>query len=387
MPDLQAEARGEARPLTSVPEIRGPLPEPPASSRSYDPFAAQHGLLLDEREARAIAGQVPVLDPRVESAATDDDESAVTFSEQMPVAPKRRARAVVPRVASRGPSRMVLAVAAVVVVGGGAGAAWLFLGRTRSAPPTQAVARPPPAPPAPSRPLGSAPIPVPSPPAAAAPAAAAPAAATPPPAPAAPARAEPPPEPRREVPRKAEPRRAPRQVAAAPQPPPRREPERREPERREQERREPAPPPAPPPPPPQKEEPPKKPVADKSVLDLLGKKQDTGPSAAPPGGALRGELTSAEVATSIRASAKAFDACVAEAARNEPNLQVVGRRVGLYITVNPSGLVTGPRLDDADLDDSVLGACLKSTARKMVFPAFQGEAFQVRIPMVLGGGK
>jgi hypothetical protein len=128
-------------------------------------------------------------------------------------------------------------------------------------------------------------------------------------------------------------------------------------------------------------------VADKSVLDLLGKKQDTGPSAAPPGGALRGELTSAEVATSIRASAKAFDACVAEAARNEPNLQVVGRRVGLYITVNPSGLVTGPRLDDADLDDSVLGACLKSTARKMVFPAFQGEAFQVRIPMVLGGGK
>ncbi|HET6922300.1 MAG TPA: AgmX/PglI C-terminal domain-containing protein, partial [Anaeromyxobacteraceae bacterium] len=146
-----------------------------------------------------------------------------------------------------------------------------------------------------------------------------------------------------------------------------------------------APPPAPPPP--RKEEPPKKPAADKSVLDLLGKKQDTGPGAAPPGGAVRAELTSADVAASIRASARAFDACVSEAARNEPNLQVVGRRVGLYITVNPSGLVTGPRLDDADLDDSVLGACLKSTARKMVFPAFQAEAFQVRIPMVLGGGR
>jgi hypothetical protein len=364
MPDLQAEARGEARPLTSVPDIRGPLPEPPASPESYDPFAAQHGLLLDEREARAIAGQVPVVEPRVESAASDG-ESAVAFSDRLPVAPKRRARAVVPRVASRSPSRMILAVAAVVVVGGGAGAAWLFLGRTRSAPPDQAVARLPPAPPAPA----------PSPPAAPAPAAAAPAAATPPPA--APAPAEPPLEPRREAPRKAEPRRAPRQVAAAPQPPPRREPERREA----------APPPAPPPPPPQQVGPPTAPAAGQSERARRAPTQDPGPSAAPPGGALRAELTSAEVAASIRASAKAFDACVAEAAHNEPSLQVVGRRVGLYITVNPSGLVTGPRLDDADLDDSVLGACLKSTARKMVFPAFQGEAFQVRIPMVLGGGK
>ena len=46
-----------------------------------------------------------------------------------------------------------------------------------------------------------------------------------------------------------------------------------------------------------------------------------------------------------------------------------------------------PAIDDAQVDDSVLGACLKTTARKMVFPAFQGEAFQVRIPMVLGGGR
>ncbi|HET6921531.1 MAG TPA: hypothetical protein VFI16_00155, partial [Anaeromyxobacteraceae bacterium] len=163
MPDLQADARGEARPLTSVPEIHGPLPEPPASPRSYDPFAAQHGLLLDEREARAIAGQAPVLEPPVEPAASDANEPAVSFSDQMPAAPKRRARAVVPRVASRGPSRVVLAVAAFVVVGGGAGAAWLFLGRTRSAPPTQAVSFPPPAQPAPSPPPRSAPVPVPSP--------------------------------------------------------------------------------------------------------------------------------------------------------------------------------------------------------------------------------
>jgi hypothetical protein len=355
MPDLQAEARGEARPLTSVPEIRGPLPE--AQPSSFDPFAAQQGLLLDQQEARAIAGQGQVAEPGVEPAAPETGEAPLDLAQQIPIAPKRRARAVLPRVAPRGRGRMALAVASVVVVGAGAGAAWLFLGRPRSEPPAQAVAVPAPSPAPAARPA-SPPVPLPPPPAAAAPppvpAAAAPAAT--PPATGAPA---PPPEPRHEATRKVE-RRSQRRVAAAPP----------EPAEREPERHEPATPAAPTPP---KEEPPRK--------------QDPAPSAAPAGGAVRGELTSAEVGAAIRASAKAFDACVAEAARNEPNLQVVGRRVGLYITVNPSGLVSGPRLDDAALDDSVLGACLKSTARKMVFPVFQGEAFQVRIPMVLGGGR
>ncbi|HYQ81913.1 MAG TPA: AgmX/PglI C-terminal domain-containing protein, partial [Anaeromyxobacteraceae bacterium] len=162
------------------------------------------------------------------------------------------------------------------------------------------------------------------------------------------------PEPRREPPRKRTPRHE-RQVAAVEAAP-----------RQEAERPEPP-----------KAEAPRTPAAEAQARK----------AEPPPAAPVRTELTSAEVGASIRASAKAFDACVAEAARNEPNLQVVGRRVGLYITVNPSGVATGPHIDDAQVDESVLGACLKATARKMVFPAFQGEAFQVRIPMVLGGGK
>lgn len=106
------------------------------------------------------------------------------------------------------------------------------------------------------------------------------------------------------------------------------------------------------------------------------------PAAPPSSGPARRELTSAEVAAAIRASAKAFGACVAEAADKEPAL--MGRRVGFFITVNPSGAVTEPRLDDPETDASALGACLKDTARRMVFPAYAGEPFQVRIPMTLG---
>jgi hypothetical protein len=366
MPDLASEARGEARPLTSVPDIGGVVPEPPGAAPTYDPFAAQHGLLLDEREARAIASQAPVLDPEVSPAPSEDGESEVTFSREVPAPPKARRRAVVPKVVSRGRGRLLLAVAALAVVGGGAGAAWFFLGRPHPSPP--AVARPPPAAPAPP-PAATAQAPAPGMPPAAAPAPPAPgsvAAAAPAPAVAAPAPVVPLAPPaaaaRPEAPRKPEhpPRRAPRrerQVAAAPEAAPRPEPERREPPKAEE---------------------PKKPAAEA--------RKPEAPSA-PPAAPVRTELTSAEVGASIRASARAFDACVAEAARNEPNLQVVGRRMGLYITVNPSGAVTGPHIDDAEVDNSVLGACLKSTARKMVFPAFQGEPFQVRIPMVLGGGK
>ncbi|HEU4384023.1 MAG TPA: AgmX/PglI C-terminal domain-containing protein [Anaeromyxobacteraceae bacterium] len=376
LPDLQAEARGEARPLTTVPEINGPVPEPPPG---FDPFAAQQGLLLDQREARSIAGGAPVPAPPAGPVA-EAPEPAINPAEPMPVPPALRARAVVPRVASRGRGRLALALASVAVVGVGAAAAWFFLGRTRPSAPAQAVARP--APP-PAAPLGSPPIPAPLPTATAAPAPAAipAAAATPsPPAAAAPGPAKPPPaearpEPRREPPRKAEPRRAQRQVAAAAtaaEAAPHREPERADP-------------------PPKPDEPEKKledpkVAPEKSAPAVVANKQDTGP-VAPPGGSTRSELTSAEVGASIKASANAFDACVAEAVRNEPKLQVLGRRVGLYITVNPSGAVTEPRLDDAEVEDSVLGACLKATARKMAFPAFQGEAFQVRIPMVLGAGR
>lgn len=313
MPDLQAAARGEARPLTSIPEIRSQPPQPQAAPQGYDPFAAQQGLLLDRREALELGSEPSAFEPRIDAGATPGDALEVAFPEQKPsTVPRRPARAVLPRVASPGRGRMALAVGVVALMGGGAAAAWFFLGQTRSTPPAEAVTHAPP--PQPVAPAPAQPAPAPPPAAGPPPAAAAP------PTTASPAR----PHPAAARPTTAT---AATPTAAAPT----------------------AAPPARPAP------------------------------AAPPA---RRELTSAEVSAAIRGSAKAFSACVAEAADKEPAL--MGRRVGFLITVNPSGAVTEPRLDDPETDASALGACLKDTARRMVFPAYGGEPFQVRIPMTLG---
>lgn len=93
----------------------------------------------------------------------------------------------------------------------------------------------------------------------------------------------------------------------------------------------------------------------------------------------------AEVASALEASAKPFQACVQAAQRGPRRFRLAGRRVTLHVTVTGSGRVTAPRLEEAKLDRSPLGACLKSAARRMVFPPHSGEAVEVRIPLELGG--
>jgi hypothetical protein len=93
----------------------------------------------------------------------------------------------------------------------------------------------------------------------------------------------------------------------------------------------------------------------------------------------------AEVASGLEANARPFRACVQAAERGPRRLRLAGRRVTLYVTVDPSGRVTAPRLGEVDLDRSRPGACLKSAARRMVFPPHSGEPVEVRIPLELGG--
>ncbi len=94
-------------------------------------------------------------------------------------------------------------------------------------------------------------------------------------------------------------------------------------------------------------------------------------------------LTPQQVKTALASQRKAFDACINEAIAKEPGFPFAGRKVGLFLTVNPSGVVSSPFLDDADVDDSRLGACLKAAGNRVVFPAFQGEPFQVRVPLAI----
>jgi hypothetical protein len=97
-------------------------------------------------------------------------------------------------------------------------------------------------------------------------------------------------------------------------------------------------------------------------------------------------LTPSEVAAVIASHREAFDACVADWADKQPQIDVTGLKVDLFITVDPTGAVTRPALGNPDLDRSALGECLKVAGTRMIFPRFGGEAFEIRVPLVLGRG-
>jgi hypothetical protein len=83
----------------------------------------------------------------------------------------------------------------------------------------------------------------------------------------------------------------------------------------------------------------------------------------------------------LRSTKPAFDGCIHGAGGAGAGLD--GRRVTLRLHIETSGAVTAPSLDDAALDRSELGTCLKGAARLMVFPRFGGEAVQVEVPLVI----
>ncbi len=105
---------------------------------------------------------------------------------------------------------------------------------------------------------------------------------------------------------------------------------------------------------------------------------------AAPSEEVRPKLTPTDVISVIRSRGAAFDACVAEWQAREPQLDVNGVKVDLFITIDPSGAVTWSALDIPDIDRSALGACLRGAGEKMTFPRFAGEAIDVRVPLVLG---
>jgi DNA-directed RNA polymerase subunit RPC12/RpoP len=83
--------------------------------------------------------------------------------------------------------------------------------------------------------------------------------------------------------------------------------------------------------------------------------------------------------------ATAFDGCVADARRDTPGLLATPRRVVLTMTVRPNGKAVYPTLDDAQLSETTLGACIKRQTATFVFPESRGEPVRVRMPLLLGG--
>jgi hypothetical protein len=97
-----------------------------------------------------------------------------------------------------------------------------------------------------------------------------------------------------------------------------------------------------------------------------------------------GQLTSQQVARIVSANKRAFEQCIAEAGRRDPGLDLAGRQVTLMLTVNPNGKVAYPTIDDVELNKTDLGSCIKSAARIMMFPSFEGEPMKVEVPLSLG---
>ena len=118
------------------------------------------------------------------------------------------------------------------------------------------------------------------------------------------------------------------------------------------------------------------------------KKQDVGPGPAPspsrsaPAAASAGSGPNQQALSKVVSQGSpSFQFCIEQKLKKTPNFR--GGKVNLVATVGPSGVVKQARLDRKDIDLSDLGDCLKSKARRLVFPAFQGADVEVQIPLVL----
>ncbi len=94
-----------------------------------------------------------------------------------------------------------------------------------------------------------------------------------------------------------------------------------------------------------------------------------------------GRPDSAQLAQIVAANRRAFDDCLSEASSRNPSLRQSGKKATLMVTVIPSGDVTSSRLDDPQLAEPQLTACLKRAAKRMAFPSFEGEPLFVDVPL------
>ena len=105
------------------------------------------------------------------------------------------------------------------------------------------------------------------------------------------------------------------------------------------------------------------------------------PTAADGAAALSTQVLKKKVDESM----PALQGCVDQAVQRDPELRV--GKVVILATVAPSGAVTSTRIDKRTVDQSPLGACLKTATRNIHFPSFNGAAIPVDIPVVVADGQ
>jgi hypothetical protein len=126
-------------------------------------------------------------------------------------------------------------------------------------------------------------------------------------------------------------------------------------------------------------------IDDRSLLDLLARKEDAkpvGPQEEEAPESERSALDPAAAEKVIAANRRAFDGCVSKALRLNPDLKLV-RRATMVLTVQPDGKVSGAALEEERIARSDLGVCLAEAARRMVFPGFDGDPIEIAMPLSL----
>jgi hypothetical protein len=128
---------------------------------------------------------------------------------------------------------------------------------------------------------------------------------------------------------------------------------------------------------------------ERKLLDLLARKQDVAvlPAAEEEegsggAGSAKSSLDPAAAEKVMAGNRKAFDACISRALRLNPSLKLV-KRATLVVTIQPSGVVQRAYIAEEEVDRTDLGACLTDTARRMVFPSFDGDVVDVAMPLSL----
>ncbi|REG32122.1 putative Zn finger-like uncharacterized protein [Archangium gephyra] len=127
----------------------------------------------------------------------------------------------------------------------------------------------------------------------------------------------------------------------------------------------------------------------KAVAALYGEgeKKDVGPEVrentevAPTDSAAQSGPPPEALDRVVKQSQTAFKSCIDQALRKNPKLR--DGKLLLTATVGSSGTVKKVAFDREDINGSPMGNCIKARARRMVFPAFEGDDVEVEIPLVL----
>jgi predicted Zn finger-like uncharacterized protein len=117
----------------------------------------------------------------------------------------------------------------------------------------------------------------------------------------------------------------------------------------------------------------------------LGAKSDVGPKvrieSSAPTIEKGGGLDQAAVNKVMSERMKALTGCVEDALKRNPNVKL--EKTMLVIDVAQSGAVKAAELSPKRIELTDWGGCIRDRARKIVFPAADGES-QIEIPLVLG---